>query len=628
MSTEPLLPPDKADELYRIRHSMAHVLAQAVKSLYPQAQLGFGPPIEDGFYYDFDFSNANFKDSDLKKIQTKMKKLLSSHPPIKFEQRVVSYSQALEICEAYNEPYKKNYVQRLHTRGINQFSFFNHGDFIDLCEGPHITDRSQLPKDGFKLDRVSGAYWLGDQQNSMLTRIYALCFHTHDELNHYLRRRELAARYDHKKLGKELELFCFDERIGKGLPIWLPAGHTLRSTIATYIEDVEFQYGYERVRTPPIAKKQVYETSGHLQAYAADMFPIMSAATDAECGTHSPKEEFYLRPMNCPHHHMIYSQKKRSFRDLPLRYAELGEVFRFEKSGELSGLLRVRCFSINDAHIYCRADQIQAELQAALNMQLEFFQTFDLTPYKFRLSMGPKPDHHHSQTPSSPSFKDNAAKFFGEHHMWDQAQQYLEDMLKTTQINYEIAYGEAAFYGPKIDTQFRNLAGREETLSTIQLDFLSAEKFDLSYQDSTNQLLRPIIIHRAPLSSLERLISLLIEYYKGVFPLWCAPIQVSLVPVHEELKPYCLELSTEMRRRKIRAKFFDGHQSLAKKISLSMRQKIPLTLVIGNQERDSQSVTLRCHGSQHNTTMTQPEFFKFMSHHIASKATRIDLAKS
>lgn len=626
-AAQSVTPPAQRDELYRMRHSMAHVLAQAVKSLYPKARLGFGPPTESGFYYDFDFDGEPFKDTDLKKIQAKMKKLLRAQPPLTLSQQVVPFARALEICDELGEPYKKQHVEHLHQRGTHEFSFFTQGHFTDLCEGPHVTDLSQLPSDGFKLQRVSGAYWLNDQQQPMLTRIYALCFRSREELAAHISALEAAARYDHKRLGKELELFCFDDRIGKGLPIWLPAGNALRAAITAYIEDVEFQYGYTRVCTPVIAKKQIYETSGHLQAYAKDMFPIMSPDQGDEPSCEhihrSAKEEFYLRPMNCPHHHIIYSQKKRTFRDLPLRYAELGEVFRFEKSGELSGLLRVRCFSINDAHIYCRDDQIKTELAAAMAMQLEFFQTFELQPFKFRLSMGAPPDH--DEVTRTELRRNNDAKFFGDPQIWAKAQGHLEEILKTTGIDYEIAYGEAAFYGPKIDAQFRNLAGREETLSTIQLDFLSAKKFDLSYQDSNNLSQRPIIIHRAPLSSLERLISLLIEYYKGLFPLWCAPTQIAVIPVHHELTTYCTELTTKLRAHKIRTHWFQGQQSFAKKISLSMRQKIPMILIIGNQESTSQSVTVRCHGSEINTTMTQDAFFEFITHHITTRASRITL---
>lgn len=619
------------DPLYKIRHSMAHVLAQAVKSLYPQAKLGFGPPTTEGFYYDFDFSEHNFSDGDLKKIQAKMKKLLSQNTPLKFEKKTMALSEALEICDQYNEPYKREYVQILADRQVKEFSFFSHGNFLDLCEGPHVTDLSILPKDGFKLDRASGAYWLGDHRRPMLTRIYAICFATRQELDQHIKSRELAARYDHKKLGKELELFCFEDHIGKGLPIWLPAGEALRSAIANYIEEVEFRYGYSRVRTPVIAKKQVYETSGHLQAYGADMFPMMShSASDKE--DKENVEEFFLRPMNCPHHHMIYRRKKRSFKELPVRYAELGDVFRFEKSGELSGLLRVRCFAINDAHIYCRQDQILDELHMAIQMQLEFFSTFNLSPHRFRLSMGRKPgdhsDAHETHSLSHQHHKDNDAKFFGDDSMWNQAQEYLVEVMEKTQIPYDIAYGEAAFYGPKIDTQFRNLAGREETLSTVQLDFLSAEKFDLSFQDTDGQTKRPIIIHRAPLSSLERLISLLIEYYRGVFPLWCAPTQVAVIPVHEDIFDYAYKLKNKLTAHHIRTTLYDGDQSFGKKISLSIRSKTPVIAIVGHNELHNSTVSLRLHGSEHNTVLSDQEFLTFISEHIQNRSFHLSQAKT
>ena len=598
---------DKNSELDKVRHSMAHVLAEAVKRMFPKAKLGFGPTTEDGFYYDFDFSEESFKDSDLKKIQSQMKKILSAHPPPTIEKTEASFEEACQLCEERNESFKLEYVKLLHERGIKTFTFFGHGGFMDLCEGPHISSLAELPVDGFKLDRVSGAYWLGSESRPMLTRIYALCFANRQELHDHLEKKQLAQKFDHKKLGKELGLFSFDDRIGKGLPLWLPAGTALRSSIESYVQDVEFQYGYERVSTPQIARKELYETSGHLPAFKGDMFPAMSYEG----------EEFYLRPMNCPHHHVVFSQKKRSFRELPVRLAEYGQVFRFEKSGELSGLLRTRSFTINDAHIYCREDQISGELGDVIKMQLEFFRSFGLTPYKFRLSMGHNPD----LDPLLDDVKSNAMKFFGDRKMWEQAEGHLVTILEKTGITYDIAYGEAAFYGPKIDTQFRNLAGREETLSTVQIDFLSAEKFDLSYQDSSGKTVRPIIIHRAPLSSTERLISLLIEHYRGAFPLWCAPVQIGMVPVHEDLHDYCQQIAAELKSKRIRVKFFDGQHSFAKKVGQSIRLKIPLTLIIGQKERCSSSVTYRRYGSDANTTITLANFHKLIDQEIADKAS-------
>lgn len=609
-STHSATPPSK-DDLYKIRHSMAHILAQAIKHEFPTAKLGFGPPTETGFYYDFDFGNFEFKKEHLKVVTKRMKKILSS-PPQPFASSSYKFDEALKICDELSEPYKKAHVKKLHKQGITEFSFFSHGPFKDLCEGPHVSTTKELPKGAFELHRISGAYWLGDDNAPMLTRIYAHCFSSPEELQVHKKRLEMAKKYDHHKLGADLELFTFDDRVGKGLPLWLPAGTAIRSTIERYAEEMEQQYGYQRVRTPVLGKKELYETSGHLSMYADSMFPPIVCSHE-----HSDyQEHYYLRPMTCPHHHLIFGHKTRSYRDLPLRLAEYADAFRYEQSGELSGLIRVRNLAINDGHIYLRRSQVGDEIRNILQMHRRYYETFHLTSYTFRLSV------RSSSGPQEPSAEQPSDKYQGGDEIWSEAEGILEKVLQDEGLPYVVGVGEAAFYGPKIDIQFRNLMGREETVSTIQVDFLAAENFSLRYINELGNEEKPVVLHRSPLSSHERFMSYLIEYYGGAFPTWCAPVQVGIVPVHDPIHDYAKELMMTLSQHGVRVETALGGESFSKKIRQNMMRKIPITVILGQEELTARSVTIRRFGQKESQNITFDEFLNDLLGEIQNREFR------
>jgi len=586
-------------KLYRIRHSMAHVLAQAVQLKFPKVQLGFGPPTDQGFFYDFDFSETTFTEADLKELEKMMKKIIAqSH---NFEYFEFDYDGAVKFltAEGRSEPYKFENLKNLHSRGVTKFTFYKSGNFLDVCEGPHVEKTSQLPADGFKLDRVAGAYWLGKEENKMLTRIYALAFENREQLDDFLKRRKLAEEYDHKKLGKELEIYHYEDIIGKGLPLWMPNGTVIRDEIQKYAVEMEFRYGYKRVATPNIAKGDLYLRSQHLPAYRESMFPPMVIEEDE-----GKKTEYYLKPMNCPHHHLIYSARKRSYRELPLRLAEYGTCYRYEQSGEVSGLIRVRCMTMNDAHIYLRESQFEEEFDKLLAMYQEFYKTFGLSEYRFRLSV---------------RGEENADKFKGDGDMWTKGEKLLEEALIRAKLPYYVGAGEAAFYGPKIDIQFRNLMGREETVSTIQVDFLSPQNFELAYTDEHGQDQLPVIIHRAPLSTHERFISYLIEYYGGAFPTWAAPVQIVAIPVMEAGRDHARAFVEELHSKMVRAEVDDSDNTLNKKIRTHSMRKIPMQIILGQKEMDENLVTIRRYGIQEQVTMPRDEFVTSLLQEISER---------
>lgn len=586
-------------KLYRIRHSLAHVLAQAVQLKFPKAQLGFGPPTDQGFFYDFDFSETEFQETDLKELEKMMKKIIAqSHA---FEYSEYDYEGAVQYLRSQgrDEPYKFQNLTNLRDRGVTKFTFYKSGNFLDVCEGPHVEKSSQLPADAFKLDRVAGAYWLGDEKNKMLTRIYALAYETREQLDDFLKRRKLAEEYDHKKLGKELEIYHYEDIIGKGLPLWMPNGTVIRDEIQKYAVEMEFRYGYKRVSTPNIAKGDLYLKSQHLPAYRESMFPPMVVEEDE-----GKKTEYYLKPMNCPHHHLIYGARKRSYRELPVRLAEYGTCYRYEQSGEVSGLIRVRCMTMNDAHIYLRESQFAEEFDSLLKMYQEFYTTFGLSEYRFRLSV---------------RGEENADKFKGDAEMWTKGEKLLEEALIRAKIPYYVGVGEAAFYGPKVDIQFRNLMGREETVSTIQVDFLGPKNFELAYTDENGQDQLPIVIHRAPLSTHERFISYLIEYYGGAFPTWAAPIQVVAIPVMESCQDHARALVDELHSKMVRAEVDDSDNTLNKKIRTHSMRKIPMQIILGQKELDENLVTIRRYGIQEQVTMPRDEFVTMLLSEISER---------
>lgn len=584
--------------LYAIRHSLAHVLAQAVQKLFPTVKLGFGPPTDNGFYYDFDLGDQTLTEKNFTDLEKAMRKIINEKQV--FARIDLSFNEALSRAEKQKEPYKVENIKNLHERGTSNFSFYSNGAFEDLCEGPHVQNTGELPTGSFKIDRVAGAYWLGQEKNKMLTRVYVLAFETEQELKDFYKRREFAEQYDHKKLGKELAIFHFDDLVGKGLPFWLPNGYVIRDQVENYAKEMEFKAGYKRVSTPPLAKKELFLTSQHLPAYEDSMFPPMTCRHE-DTGY---EEQFYLRPMNCPHHHLVYKSTQRSYRDLPLRLAEYGTTFRFEQSGELSGLLRVRCMSMNDAHIYLRLDQIEEEVERTLKLYMDMYACFKIRNYKFRLSL---------RDPN------NKAKFKGSDEMWDKAETTLARILEKTKIPFYKGVGEAAFYGPKIDIQFKYLLGREETVSTIQLDFLATENFNLTYVDEQGKDSRVVVLHRAPLSTHERFISYMLEYYGGVFPTWLAPVQVVLIPVSEACHKYCQEMEDDFRQNLIRAEVDFTQQSFGKKIRTHTVRKIPILLIVGQQELEQATVTVRRYGVKEQETLAKDLFKSQLLAEIAER---------
>lgn len=584
-------------KLYKIRHSLAHVLAQAVKQKYPEARLGFGPPTDTGFFYDFDFGAVQVNAEDLKDIEKRMKKIIRQRQP--FQKSEGSAADAKAKCAAAGENYKIENIDNLASRGESNFSFYSNGEFFDLCEGPHVEHTGELPESAFLLDRMAGAYWLGDEKNKMLTRIYALAFETREQLDEYLKRRKLAEEFDHKKLGKELDIYHHSDIVGKGLILWMPNGTIIREEIENFAKELEARNGYSRVATPHITKSDLYYKSQHLPAYKDSMFPPM--VIEEEDGH---KTEYYLKPMNCPHHHLIFDARMRSYRDLPIRLAEYGTQYRFEQSGELSGLIRVRCMTLNDAHIYLRRDQVGDEIKNVLRLYKEFYDTFRLKEYRFRLSL---PDEAHKE------------KYKGDAQMWKDGEEVLVRALEDLKIEYFVGKGEAAFYGPKIDIQFKNLLGREETVSTVQVDFLSPQNFELKYIDEHGKEAVPVIIHRAPLSTHERFISFLMEYYGGAFPTWCAPVQVAIVPISDAFAEYAHQLHRQMRDVLIRSFVDDGSDTLNKKIRTNTVKKIPIQLIVGEKEVASQSVTVRRYGEAQQQSMSREEFMVMIQSEIKER---------
>ena len=593
---------EKNDRLHRIRHSLAHVCAQAVQVNHPDVQFGFGPPTEDGFYYDFDFGEKAIEEKDLKAIEKTMKKIIGQRQA--FERLELSEEEARVRAQDENQGYKSAQIDNLKSKGVEGFSYYVNGPFSDLCEGPHVEHTGELPAKAFKLHSLAGAYWLGSEKNKMLTRIYAFAFETPDELQAHLARRKKAEERDHKKLGKELNIFTISDLVGKGLPLWLPNGTVIRDTIQRYAEDMEFKYGYKRVSTPHITRSELYYRSQHLPAYRDSMFPPMTVEEEDGEGGSVVKEEYYLKPMNCPHHHMIFDHGSVSYRQLPMRLAEYGHCYRFEQSGELSGLLRVRSLCMNDAHIYLAEDQIRDEFKKTMEMYQEFYQTFGLEDYRYRLSV---------------RGEEKSEKFQGDEEMWNRAEKMLAEVLDDMGIPYDHGVGEAAFYGPKLDVQFKNLLGREETVSTIQLDFLSPDNFDLTYVGQDGEKHRPVIIHRAPLSTHERFISFLIEYYGGAFPTWCAPVQLALIPVRDEILDYAEEIKEMLFKQGVRVEIDDSNNGLNKKVRNNVIQKIPNMLILGDRERDERQVTWRRYGSKEQESLSLDAFIDTLLTEITEK---------
>lgn len=551
---------------YAFWHSSAHLMAEALEALYPGVKFGIGPPIENGFYYDIDLGDKPFGEEDLAAIESKMKELAKKESS--FTRREVSKSKALEYFTKKNDPYKLELINELSDGTI---TFYEQGNFTDLCKGPHI------PHTGFikaiKLLNVAGAYWRGDEKNKMLTRIYGITFPKQKELEEYLHLLEEAKKRDHRKLGKELELFTFSEKVGMGLPLWLPKGTILRERLEQFMRRAQVKAGYDPVVTPHIGGKSLYVTSGHYEKYGKDSFqPI-----------HTPDEgeEFLLKPMNCPHHCEIYNSKPRSYKDLPIRLAEFGTVYRYEQSGELHGLTRVRGFTQDDAHIFCRPDQVKDEFIKVIDLVLHVFSSLGFENYTAQVSL---------RDP------ENKQKYIGDDELWNRAEREIQEAADERGLKTVAVKGEAAFYGPKLDFMVKDALGRSWQLGTIQVDYQLPQRFELEYVGSDNQRHRPVMIHRAPFGSLERFVAVLIEHCGGNFPLWLSPDQVAVLPISERFNAYAEEIFNTLKAMDIRGLLDDRDEKIGRKIRDAEVKKIPFMLIVGEKEVAERKVSVRIHG--------------------------------
>lgn len=603
---------EQQDDLYKVRHSLAHVMAQAVLEMRPGSTLGFGPPIKDGFYYDFILSDP-ITDEDFPELTRRMKKILKKGQ--RFDREDLSAVDALARIQEMGEPYKQEYGSELIEKlGLEGLSFYRNGPFVDMCEGPHVATTKDIPRDAFKLRSVAGAYWRGNSDNVMMSRIYAWAFLDKDTLDAHVAAYEEALARDHKKLGRELGIFTIDNDIGKGLPLWLPNGTIIRDELEALAKELEFRAGYQRVATPHLAKESLYHTTGHLPYYAEDMYPPMElleqSDTNDEAGQEAPavKEAYRLRPMNCPHHHKIFDAEPRSYRDLPLRLAEYGQVYRFEDSGAVSGLVRVRGMCMNDAHIYCTEDQIKDEFKAILGMYQEAYSILGLDAFHVRLS---------KWDPEDPKGKE---KYVNNPRAWERSEQILEEVLEELEIDFKVGVGEGAFYGPKIDIQFNTVTGREESVSTVQLDFAVPGRMGLTYTGSDGEEHTPYCIHRAPFSTHERMVAFLIEHFGGAFPTWLAPIQVQLLTVSEQFDDYAKVLVQRLRGQMVRAELAPSNDTLPKKIRQGATRKIPNLLIIGEREVEEGTVTLRRYGHRDQQTLTVDAFEQSLLQAIKERA--------
>lgn len=573
-------------DLNTLNHSCAHVLAQAVKHLYPQAKFWVGPVVEEGFYYDIDLGEDTISDDDLPKIEKEMKKICKDGKRI--IRHEVSKEEALE--EFKDDEYKVDLINGLEDGTITTYS---QGDFTDLCRGPHV-ETVKLCKN-FKLIKHSGAYWKGDKNNKVLQRIYGVCFPTKEELEAHLQLLEEAKERDHRKLGKELGIFMFADIVGKGLPMWLPNGFTVRRLLSDYIMNKELELGYEHVMTPSLGNVKLYKKSGHWAHYKDDMFPAMELDDEA----------YVLRPMNCPHHMVMYKSKLHSYRDLPVKIAEIANDFRFEASGALTGIERARAFTQNDSHIFCRPDQIAQEFKNVAHLILDVYKDFGFKDYSFRLSLRDK---------------NNKEKYFGNDDLWEKSENELREVLKEMNVDFYEAEGEAAFYGPKLDVQVKSALGHDVTLSTIQLDYQLPERFELTYVDENGDKVRPVVIHRAILGSLDRFIAFLLEETKGNLPLWLAPTQVQVIPVKVEYHDeYAKEVVAKLRKAHFRVNNDNRDEKLGYRIREAQLKKIPYQLVLGDNERDNGTVTYRKHGEKKQTTVTFDEFVDLLNNEVENK---------
>ncbi len=576
----------KEDEkLSVLNHSCAHLLAQAVQHLYPNAKFWVGPVISEGFYYDIDLGDKSITDEDLAKIEKEMKKIAKDGKRI--VRHEIPKAEALEMFK--DDPYKVDLISRMDENEV-VISTYTQGDFTDLCRGPHVESVKELKY--FKLIKYSGAYWKNDAKNKMLQRIYGVCFYNQEDLDNYLNELEEAKQRDHRKIGKEQEIFMTSPLVGSGMPLWLPNGAVIRKNLENYIYKKERDLGYDHVYTPCVGTKQLYITSGHWDHYQKNMFPVMKV----------DEEEFVLRPMNCPHHMLIYGNEIHSYRELPIKIGEFATDFRYEASGAVKGLERVRCMCQNDAHLFVRPDQIKEQFKEVVSLILDVYKDFGLNNYKFRLSLRDPEDKH---------------KYFDDDEMWNNAENELREVLNEIGVPYTEAIGEAAFYGPKLDVEVKPAVGPEVTLSTCQLDFLLPRRFNLSYIDSNGEKQVPVVLHRAIFGTFDRFTAFILEETKGALPLWLSPVQINVIPVNNEYHlEYANKIVDTLKENGFRVELDSRDEKMGYKIRESQTKKIPYTLVLGNNERDNNTVTYRKFGSENSTTIDMNDFIDLIKKQV------------
>lgn len=573
--------------LMPLNHSCAHLLAEAVKKLYPEAKFWVGPVISDGFYYDIDLEGKTLTDEDLPKIEKEMKKIAKGNKRI--VRHELTKEEALEMFK--DDPYKIDLINEFPEGEV--ITCYTQGEFTDLCRGPHVESTKELRN--FKLLKCSGAYYKGDSKNKMLQRIYGVCYQNEEDLKEHLQMLEEAKERDHRKLGKDLGIFMMSDLVGRGLPLWLPNGYTLWRTIQNYITEKEVSHGYQHVHTPDLGSVELYKTSGHWDHYKDDMFPAMEL----------DEEAYVLRPMNCPHHMVIYGNRLHSYRDLPIRIAEIANDFRYEAAGAVKGIERARSFTQNDSHIFCTKEQIEEEFKGVLNLILEVYKDFHITDTKFRLSLRDKNDKE---------------KYFDDDEMWNSAESALRKVLTDLGVNFVEAEGEAAFYGPKLDILIKPAVGNEVALSTIQLDFLLPRRFNLTYVAENGEKQTPVVIHRAVLGSLDRFIAFLLEETKGNLPLWLAPVGVEVIPVSSEHHlEYAKNVYERLLSEGIRVELDSRNEKLGYRLREAQTRKINYTLILGDNEKLDRTVSYRLHGEKDTTTVSIDEFVKLLKNEIENK---------
>ena len=599
------------DDLYKLRHSTAHVMAQAVLELYPEAKIAIGPPIDTGFYYDFDLGKdeegkpVTFSSEDLESIEKRMRQIIGGKHP--FQYREVDAEEARALF--HDQPYKLELIEGLAHGEIDEYgneveekpviSTYKHDTFEDLCRGPHVEHTGKIPPDAFKLLSVAGAYWRGDENNPMLQRIYGTAWRNKKELQAYLKMLEEARERDHRKLGRELEIFIFDEEVGPGLPLWLPNGAVMIEELEKLAREVETEAGYDRVRTPHLTKEDLFLRSGHLPYYAESMYPPM----DLE------GVRYYVKPMNCPFHHKLYAAKLRSYRELPVRFAEYGTCYRYEKSGELFGLMRVRSMQMNDAHIYCSEEQFEAEFLGVMDLYKRYFDLFGIDRFVMRLST------HHP--------RGLGKKYVDNPRLWAKTEEMVRSAMRNGAVPFVEVPDEAAFYGPKIDVQIWSAIGREFTLATNQVDFAQPPRFDLTFINSEGEEETPLCIHRAPLSTHERMIGFLIEHYAGNFPVWLAPEQVRVIPITDSHNDYAVKIQRRLQDAGVRAQADLGSDRMNSKIRQAQLMKVPYMLVVGDREMEEGTVALRKRNGERANGLPLDAFATLVGEKIASRSSEL-----